>query len=103
MVGQESSSYTGGNSSSTTPETRAPTKPKLSGGEVRALRKSIAQLERRMASVQNKQAQLDACMLQTNPSDYLALGELQAQKTQLAEELEELELAWLEQCEQLEA
>lgn len=103
MVGQESSSYTGGNSSSTTPETRAPTKPKLSGGEVRALRKSIAQLERRMASIQNKQAQLDACMLQTNPSDYLALGELQAQKTQLAEELEELELAWLEQCEQLEA
>ena len=103
MVGQESSSYTGGNSSSTTPETRAPAKPKLSGGEVRALRKSIAQLERRMASIQNKQAQLDACMLQTNPSDYLALGELQAQKTQLAEELEELELAWLEQCEQLEA
>ena len=103
MVGQESISSTGGNSSSTTPETGAPAKPKLSGGEVRALRKSIAQLERRMASVQNKQAQLDACMLQTNPSDYLALGELQAQKTQLAEELEELELAWLEQCEQLEA
>ena len=98
MVGQESI-----NSSSTTPETRAPAKSKLSGGEVRALRKSIAQLERRMASVQNKQAQLDACMLQTNPSDYLALGELQAQKTQLDEELEELELAWLEQCEQLEA
>ena len=103
MVGQESITSTGGNSSSTTPETRAPAKPKLSGGEVRALRKSIAQLERRMASIQNKQAQLDACMLQTNPSDYLALGELQAQKTQLAEELEELELAWLEQCEQLEA
>lgn len=103
MVGQESSSYIGGNSSSATPETRVPTKPKLSGGEVRALRKSIAQLERRMTSIQNKQAQLDACMLQTNPSDYLALGELQAQKTQLDEELEELELAWLEQCEQLEA
>ena len=47
-------------------------------------------------------AALDATMAAADPSDFEGLGKLAAQKSQLQEQVDELELRWLELGEALE-
>jgi len=73
----------------------------LSQSELRALRKELASTERRMATLRDKVAASQEAMHQAEPSDYVRLGELQAQTDELQAQLGELEDRWLELSETL--
>ncbi|NHM14880.1 ABC-F family ATP-binding cassette domain-containing protein [Xiamenia xianingshaonis] len=74
---------------------------KLSGGEIRALRKAIDSSERKMETTRGKIEQARAHMAEVDPTDFVALGQAQAAIDELEARLEELEMAWLEACEAL--
>lgn len=73
-----------------------PLKQGLSGGEMRELRKRLNSLERRMQTLEGKIAQAQEEQAQTDPSDYIALGEIQTKIAQFQKELDSLEEQWLE-------
>ena len=75
--------------------------PKLSGGELREVRKRVNSLERRMQTLEGKIAQAQDEQAQADPSDYVALGEIQERITQLQKDLGDLEEEWLEASELL--
>ncbi len=75
--------------------------PKLSGGEIRALRKAIDSSERKMETTRGKIEQARAHMAEVDPTDFVALGQAQAAIDELEARLEELETAWLEASEAL--
>ncbi|NGM17983.1 ATP-binding cassette domain-containing protein [Eggerthellaceae bacterium zg-893] len=74
---------------------------RLSGGEIRALRKAIDSSERKMETTRGKIEQARAHMAEVDPTDFVALGQAQAAIDELEARLEELEMAWLEACEAL--
>ncbi len=74
---------------------------KLSGGEIRALRKAIDSSERKMETTRGKIEQARAHMAEVDPTDFVALGQAQAAIDELEARLEELETAWLEASEAL--
>lgn len=76
-------------------------KPKLSGGQIRALRKLMDSNDRKMETLRGKIAAKEQEMTQVDPSDYLALTKVQDQIRDLQEKLDELELEWLDAAEQL--
>ena len=57
---------------------------------------------RDMAFTMKEVAGLDDTMAAADPSDFEGLGKLAAQKTALEDEIDELELRWLELGEALE-
>lgn len=73
-----------------------PLKQGLSGGEMRELRKRLNSLERRMQTLESKIAQAQEEQAQTDPSDYIALGEIQTKIAQFQKEIDSLEEQWLE-------
>ncbi len=75
--------------------------PKLSGGELREVRKRVNSLERRMQTLEGKIAQAQDEQAQADPSDYVALGEIQERIAQLQKDLGDLEEEWLEASELL--
>lgn len=75
--------------------------PKLSGGELREARKRVNSLERRMQTLEGKIAQAQDEQAQADPSDYIALGEIQERIAQLQKDLGDLEEEWLEASELL--
>ncbi len=75
--------------------------PKLSGGEIRALRKSLQSTERKMDTLRGKIAETQQAMHDVDPTDFQALGAKQAEIDELQEKLEVLELEWLEAAETL--
>ena len=75
--------------------------PKLSGGELREVRKRVNSLERRMQTLEGKIAQAQDEQAQADPSDYVVLGEIQERIAQLQRDLGELEEEWLEASELL--
>lgn len=79
----------------------APGAAKLSGGEQRALRKLMASNERKTETLRGKMEEVRAQMNSADPSDYAALGELQAQINDLQQKMETLEEEWLEAAEKL--
>lgn len=75
--------------------------PKLSGGELREVRKRVNSLERRMQTLEGKIARAQDEQAQADPSDYVALGEIQERIAQLQKDLGDLEEEWLEASELL--
>ena len=87
----------------TEPQKLQPPKSALSGGQQRELRKQMASLERKMETLKGKIVAAQERMGTVDPSDYLVLGAIQEEIAQLQEQLEEMELEWLEAAEILGA
>ena len=74
---------------------------KLSGGEQRTLRKLMSSNERKIETLRGKIDGVRAKMTAVDPSDYLALTKHQDEIAALEDQIEELELEWLEAAEKL--
>ena len=75
--------------------------PKLSGGEIRALRKSMASAERKMDTLRSKIEGIHQAMTEVDPSDYVKLGDMQKEIKQIETQIEALEEEWMEAAEAL--
>ena len=78
-------------------------KPGLSNQELRALKKTLQSTERKMRTTEGKIADAQSRLEAADPTDYQALGDIQAEIFALQEQLDELELIWLETSEALES
>lgn len=76
--------------------------PKLSGSEARAAQKELGAVERKLQKLNKEAEALDETMAAADPSDFEGLGKLSAQKSELQEQMDELEMRWLELGEALE-
>ena len=74
---------------------------KLSGGEIRALRKSMASAERKMDTLRGKIEGIHQAMTEVDPSDYVELGDMQKEIKQIEAQIEALEEEWMEAAEAL--
>ena len=74
---------------------------KLSGGEIRALRKSMASAERKMDTLRGKIEGIHQAMIEVDPSDYVKLGDMQKEIKQIETQIEALEEEWMEAAEAL--
>lgn len=74
---------------------------KLSGGEIRALRKSMASAERKMDTLHGKIEGVHQAMTEVDPSDYVKLGDMQKEIKQIETQIEALEEEWMEAAEAL--
>ena len=74
---------------------------KLSGGEIRALRKSMASAERKMDTLRGKIDGIHQVMTEVDPSDYVKLGDMQKEIKQIEAQIEALEEEWMEAAEAL--
>lgn len=74
---------------------------KLSGGEIRALRKSMASAERKMDTLRSKIEGIHQAMTEVDPSDYVKLGDMQKEIKQIEAQIEALEEEWMEAAEAL--
>lgn len=75
--------------------------PKLSGGQLRELRKTMGSLEKKTATLRERIAATREKMAQVDPSDYEALVALQEEIAAYEATIEEHEMAWLEAAEAL--
>ena len=75
--------------------------PKLSGGEIRALRKSMASAERKMDTLRGKIEGIHQAMTEVDPSDYVKLGDMQKEIKEIETQIEALEEEWMEAAEAL--
>ena len=75
--------------------------PKLSGGEIRELRKAMQSDERKMDTLRGKMDEVRKQMADADPSDFATLVELQGQLDELQQNLDALEEEWLELGEKL--
>ncbi len=80
----------------------SPSEPKLSGSEARAAQKELGAVERKLQKLNKEAEALDETMAAADPSDFEGLGKLSAQKSELQEQMDELEMRWLELGEALE-
>lgn len=76
-------------------------KPVLSGGEAYQARKQLAATERKIASFEEQAEAVAAKMHTLDPSDFVGLGEKQAQLQTLRDQISELEEVWIDLSEQL--
>lgn len=74
----------------------------LSNAERQRLKKEVASLERKMETRRTKVEELKAAMFTIDPTDFEALTAQQDAIAAAQDELDELEMAWLEASEQLE-
>ena len=70
----------------------------MSAAEARAARKEIARVERRLGKIADEEKALHE-KIAADPTDYSAVAELDARLRELAQEKEELEMAWLKAAE----
>ncbi|WP_016996769.1 ABC-F family ATP-binding cassette domain-containing protein [Kocuria atrinae] len=80
----------------------SPSESKLSGSEARAAQKELGAVERKLQKLNKEAEALDETMAAADPSDFEGLGKLSAQKSELQEQMDELEMRWLELGEALE-
>lgn len=80
-------------------QAEAPTKPKVSGAEQRAAQKESGAIERRLAKLAAEQEKLSEQMSAHDASDYAGLAALGEQQQVLQDEIDELEMRWLELSE----
>ena len=73
----------------------------LSGGEIRTLRKLMQSNERKVDTLRGKVEGVRAEMSTADPSDFMALGDLQARINDLEVQVDALEEEWLEAAEKL--
>lgn len=102
--GRTFADVTGQGGAADAPQTAAPaagTSPMLSNAELRDMKKRLASLNKKMGTaakrVEGKQAEMDAA----DPTDFVRLGELQAELDALRAAKEELEDEWLELADAL--
>jgi DNA repair exonuclease SbcCD ATPase subunit len=69
-----------------------------SQAEIRAARKTISRIERRLGRIAEEETTLHEEMA-TRATDFEAVGRLDARLKELATEKDELEMAWLEAAE----
>ncbi len=74
----------------------------LSNTERQRLRREVSSLERKMESRRAELEQLEAGMGDINPTDFAALSAQQQKISEKQEQIDELEMAWLEASETLE-
>ena len=74
---------------------------KLSGGEIRALRKSMASAERKMDTLRGKIEGIHQAMTEVDPSDYVKLGDMQKEIKEIEAQIEAFEEEWMEAAEAL--
>ena len=74
---------------------------KLSGGEIRAFRKSMASAERKMDTLRGKIDGIHQAMTEVDPSDYVKLGDMQKEIKEIEAQIEALEEEWIEAAEAL--
>lgn len=74
----------------------------MSNAERQKLKKEVASLERKMETRRSKIEQLEQGMFDIDPTDFAALSGQQDAIAAAHEELDELEMAWLEASERLE-
>ena len=74
---------------------------KLSGGEIRAVRKSMASAERKMDTLRGKIDGIHQAMTEVDPSDYVKLGDMQKEIKEIEAQIEALEEEWMEAAEAL--
>ncbi|WP_419062026.1 ABC-F family ATP-binding cassette domain-containing protein [Ellagibacter isourolithinifaciens] len=74
---------------------------KLSGGEIRAFRKSMASAERKMGTLRGKIDGIHQAMTEVDPSDYVKLGDMQKEIREIEAQIEALEEEWMEAAEAL--
>ena len=74
---------------------------KLSGGEIRALRKSMASAERKMDTLHGKIEGIHQAMTEADPSDYVKLSDMQKEIKEIETQIEALEEEWMEAAEAL--
>ncbi len=82
-------------------ESAAVTRPKTGSAEERTARKNIARIDKQLARIAQREAELNAEVLQ-HAQDYERLAGISVVLEQLAAERDELELEWLEAAELLE-
>ena len=82
-----------------TQEAEASAKPKVSGAELRAAQKESGAIERRLAKLATEQEKLSEQMSAHDASDYAGLAALGEQQQVLQDEIDELEMRWLELSE----
>lgn len=73
----------------------------LTGGEIRALRKTMTSNENKIKTLRGKIEQVRNEMDAADPSDFVALGTLQKQIEDLQSQIDALEEEWLEAAEKL--
>ena len=78
-----------------------PDTPKVSGAELRAAQKESGAIERRLAKLAAEQEKLSEQMSTHDASDYAGLAALGEQQQALQDEIDELEMRWLELSELL--
>ena len=78
-----------------------PDTPKVSGAEQRAAQKESGAIERRLAKLAAEQEKLSEQMSAHDASDYAGLAALGEQQQALQDEIDELEMRWLELSELL--
>lgn len=78
-----------------------PDTPKVSGAELRAAQKESGAIERRLAKLAAEQEKLSEQMSAHDASDYAGLAALGEQQQALQDEIDELEMRWLELSELL--
>ena len=78
-----------------------PDTPKVSGAELRAAQKESGAIERRLAKLATEQEKLSEQMSAHDVSDYAGLAALGEQQQALQDEIDELEMRWLELSELL--
>ena len=74
---------------------------KLSGGEIRAFRKSMASAERKMDTLRGKIDGIHQAMTEVDPSDYVKLGDMQKEIKEIEAQIEAFEEEWMEAAEAL--
>lgn len=72
---------------------------KAGGAEVRAAQKEINQIDRKLAKLADQKAKLDEKMASHDPSDYEGLASLSAEQQGIQDEIDELEMRWMELSE----
>lgn len=82
-------------------ESAGRTAPTLSGGEQRELRKLMASNEKKIATLKGKIEKKQLEMAEADQSDYLVLTAMQEEIADFQDQIEALELEWLEAAEKL--
>ena len=72
---------------------------KAGRAEVRAAQKEINQIDRKLAKLADQKAKLDEKMASHDPSDYEGLASLSAEQQGIQDEIDELEMRWMELSE----
>ena len=79
----------------------ADTQPALTGGEAYQARKTLASTERKIAALEEQADRTQAAMHDIDPTDFVALGDKQAELQALRDQIAELEELWIDLSEKL--